>query len=73
MPEEGLNNSYAPNEKLKKLPVEIRQCGIAINNPKVITVNGELIDDPIELEVVKSVFREDCTTAETQLNFKKLA
>lgn len=63
-----------PEEKLKQLPLEIRQCGKEIVNPRVVSVNGELLDDPIEIEMTK-VVREDeegCVVALAELKFKTL-
>jgi hypothetical protein len=69
-----LYEAIDPEEKLKQLPLELTQCGKEIYNPRVVTVNGKLIDDPIDIDLTK-VVREDqmgCVTARGELKFKKL-
>lgn len=61
-------------KKLKKLPLHLKQCGKEINAPRVVTVNGKLIDDPIDIQLIEVVHEEQtgCSTAEGELEFKKL-
>lgn len=61
-----------PEEKLKLLPIEIKQCGKQINNPRVVTVNGELLEKPIEMEVETLVQEDNCNVATASLKFKTL-
>ncbi len=61
-----------PEKKLKNLPIQMIQCGSEVSNPRVVTVNGGPVKGAIELQVMKSVRKSDCTTAEAQLTFKKL-
>ena len=69
-----LYEAIDPEKKLKQLPLEITQCGAEIYNPRVITVNGDFIKKPIDIELTK-VVREDergCVTATGKLKFKKV-
>ncbi len=59
-------------KKLKFLPIEIKQCGKQITNPRVVTVNGELLKNPIDMEIESIVEEDDCSIAITKLKFKTL-
>ena len=61
-----------PEKKLKLLPIEIKLCGKQISNPRVVTVNGELLKDPIDMEIESIVEEDDCSIAITKLKFMTL-
>jgi hypothetical protein len=61
-----------PEEKLTMLPLELKQCGATISDPKVVSVNGELIEESIDIEILELDQGEDCGTAKAQLKFKTL-
>jgi hypothetical protein len=61
-----------PEEKLKLLPLVLRQCGKAIESPRVISVNDNSID-PIDIKVLTLTSEgDDCQVASAELTFKKL-
>lgn len=66
-----LYDAMDPDDKLKLLPMELRQCGAAFSSGAVVSVNDKPID-PLPLEVASTRQEEGCALVRANADLKAL-